>query len=468
MKTVKPRRSRLQQFLNNPSRALWTLALPIMAGIGIQTLYNLVDMIFIGRLKGHGIAAVAFNMPLFFLVLGLTMGLGSGVTSAIAQFIGAKDKVNADNAAEHALMMGLVISTILASIGLIYGREILAMLGATAELLPLSWSYLQVICLGLPFMVFSAFFRSILAGEGDMQFPMIVAALGTLLNIILDPIFIFVLELGVRGAAVATVISQACVFAIFVFMLFVKEHSYITFRLRDFSFSGHILGSIIRIGLPASMSMIIMSIGQGIFNKILISYSPETVAAYQIGGRVDMLIFLPIMSIAAALMTIVGMFFGAREYGKLKFIVRYGMLRSVFITLLTSATVFILAPVLVRIFTPVKEIQEMAQTYLRLIALVYPLIAVGMTSGRVLQGLGRGLPLLVITSVRVLLVSSFLAWMAAFVFHKPIEWVWYSMMTATVVSATISLTWVRWSFKRLPVEAPQTLPPMEPEQMLLG
>ena len=145
----------------------------------------------------------------------------------------------------------------------------------------LAGEYLSVIVLGLPFMVFSGFFRSILAGEGDMKFPMMVAGLGTILNIILDPIFIFTLEdygnfgfgMGVKGAAMATVVSQLVVFIIFIYMLFVKEHAYITFNLKDFLPSKSILWDIVKVGVPASLSMIIMALGQGVFNKILILYS---------------------------------------------------------------------------------------------------------------------------------------------------------------------------------------------------
>ena len=118
--------SRLKVFLENPSKALWTLAIPIMFGMGIQTLYNLVDMIFIGKLGGQAITGIAFNMPLFFLVLGLTMGLGTGVTASIARFIGQENKKQADNSAEHAVFMAAIISVFLSLIGLMFGKTILA------------------------------------------------------------------------------------------------------------------------------------------------------------------------------------------------------------------------------------------------------------------------------------------------------------------------------------------------------
>ena len=449
MKLPQNKTSRLDGFIDNPSKALWTLAFPIMAGMGIHTLYTIVDMIFIGRLGGDAIAAVAFNMPLFFLVLGLSFGVGSGVTASIARFIGAKDKVNADNTAEHAVALGLIISTILTTLGLIYGEDLLQQLGATESVLPLSWDYLKVSLIGLPFMVFSTFFRSILSGEGDMKLPMAVAGLGTILNIILDPIFIFTLGYGVGGAAMASAISQLIVFLIFVYMLFVKEHAYIRFRMRDFSPSIFIIKDIIRVGLPASMSMIIMAFGQLVFNRILVRFSTDAVAAYQVGARMDMVIFLPIMAIASALTTLVGMFFGAKEIEKIKFIAKYGIIRSMMVTGVLSIILYIFAPLVVKSFTLDVGIQSIAVTYLRFICLIYPLIAIGMTVGRILQGLGKGLPMLVITSIRILALSAPLALYFIMVLNKSIEWVWYAMIISTIVSVVISVIWLKSAFKDL-------------------
>ena len=458
MDTNSESKSRLKTFLANPSKALWSLAIPIMFGMGIQTLYNLVDMIFIGRLGGHAITGIAFNMPLFFLVLGLTMGLGTGVTASIARFIGQDNKKEADNSAEHAVFMAVIISFSLSSIGLMFGKTILALFGAEGEILSLGWEYLHVMCVGMPFMIFSGFFRSILAGEGDMKFPMMVAGLGTILNIILDPIFIFELEsyggfgfgLGVAGAAMATVISQIIVFCVFVYMLFVKQHSYITFRLKDFSFSMDIIWDIVKVGLPASLSMVVMAIGQGVFNKILIHFSTDTVAAYQIAGRIDMLVFLPIFSVAASLTTLVGMFFGAKEYDALRFTIRYGIMSAFFITVLASIFIYFFAELAVGFFTDDKLIISISVTFLKLFAFVYPLISIGITTGRVLQGLGKGLPVLIITIVRVLGVSAPLAVFFIFYMGKPVEWVWYSMMVSTIVAFTIALTWLVSTIRTLP------------------
>ena len=450
-------KSRLDSFLNNPSKALWTLAIPIMFGMGIHTLYNIVDMMFIGRLGGNAIAGIAFNMPVFFLMLGLTMGLGSGVTASIARFIGENNKRNADNSAEHALAMAAVIATIFTTAGLVFGYKILASLGAKGEILTLAWDYLYIIIIGLPFMIFSGFFRSILAGEGDMKFPMMVAGLGTILNIILDPIFIFELKkyggigfgMGVKGAALATVISQLIVFIIFIYMLFVKKHAYISFKLKDFTPSKEILWDIVKVGLPASMSMIIMAVGQGVFNKILIHYSSQTVAAYQVAGRLDMLIFLPIFAIAGGMTTLVGMFYGAKKIEALNHIVKYGITSAFMITMVSSTFVYIFAKTFSTWFTQDQEIVDVSIGFLRLLCLVYSLVAIGITSGRVLQGLGKGIPVLVITTVRVLGVSAPLALYFSFVLDKPVEWNWYAMMISTGIAFIIAVSWIRIEMNKI-------------------
>ena len=454
MSEPEKRHSRLKTFVANPSKSLWTLAIPIIAGMGIQTLYSIVDMIFIGRLSGSAIAAVAFNFPIFFFVMGITFGLGSGVTASIARFIGSEDKVNADNAAEHAILIALLISALLTTVGLLYGKQILIKIGCTAEVLPQAWEYLKVSCYGLSFGVFSGFFRSILAGEGDMKFPMILAGFGTILNIILDPIFIFTLGFGVAGAAWATTISQLIVFVIFVFMLFVKDHAYVKFQLRDFSLSKYILIDIIKVGLPASVSMIVMSAGQLIFNRILATFSTDAVAAYQVGGRIDMVVFLPIFGIASALTTMVGMYYGANEIDKIRYITKYGISRAFIITSIGSILLYIFAPVIISVFTNEIVIRNIAVDYLRVISLLFPFISIGLTIGRILQGIGLGMPSLIITTIRVIGVAGPLAYYFIYILNKPVEWMWYAMFISGIMATMISVIWLKVAFRKFLIAKP--------------
>jgi len=448
MTELKSRETPLQSFKDDPFKSMWRLAVPIMIGMGIQTLYTIIDMIFIGRLGGDAIASVAFNMPIFFFVMGLSFGLGNGVTASIARFIGSNDKVNADNSAEHAVAMASAISLILTVSGLLFGKQILLFIGCTNDILPLAWDYLKVSCYGISFGVFSGFFRSILAGEGEMKLPMIVAGLGTILNTILDPIFIFYMDLGVAGAAWATTISQIVVCLVFIYMLFVKNHTYVRFKLKDFSYSSYIIYDIIKVGIPVSMSMVVMALGQLVFNRLLVNFSTDAVAAYQIGGRVDMIVFLPIFGIASALTTIVGMFYGADEFEKIKSISLYGIKSSFLITTICSFFLFIFAPTVVKVFTMDTVIQKISIDYLRTISFLFPFISIGLTIGRILQGLGRGMPSLIITIVRVIGLAGPLAYFFTFVLDKPVEWIWYSMFISGIFATIISITWITVAFRK--------------------
>jgi len=440
--------SRKDQFLNNPTRSLWTLAIPMMGGMSIHMIYNITDMLFIGRVSPDALAAVAFNMPLFFFAMGLTQGIGSGVTAVIARFIGSNDKSSADNTALHGILIGLVLSIILAGSAGLFGELILSAIGTPPDLFELAWSYLRIIAIGMPFIILSGTFRSIMAGEGDMKMPMMVGGAGTILNIFLDPLFIFGFNQGLSGAAMATVISQFLVVLTMIYIIIIRKKSYLSFKPTEFSPSNNILRGIFDIGLPASASMLIMSFGGTVFNRILIYFSSSAVAAYQIAGRIEMLIFLPIMSIATGLVTLVSMFFGAGDLEKVKFIIKYSITRAVIITVFGSVVIFLFSPVIISSFTPDPLIRSIAVTYLRIITFIYPLIAIGISCGRAMQGLGKGTPMLITTSIRILLVSAPLASLFVFVFDKSIEWVWYAIMISVLVSVTVSIVWLRSELRK--------------------
>ena len=197
------------------------------------------------------------------------------------------------------------------------------------------------------------------------------------------------------------------------------------------------------------MSMIIMAIGQGVFNKILIHYSSQTVAAYQVAGRLDMLIFLPIFAIAGGMTTLVGMFYGAKKLNELNFIVKYGISRAFFITLISSAFVYYFAELFSGWFTDDKEIINVSVGFLRLVCLIYPLVAIAITSGRVMQGLGKGIPVLVITTIRVIGISAPLALYFSFVLNKPVEWNWNAIMISATIAFVIAINWVRFELKKV-------------------
>ncbi|MBL7034048.1 MAG: MATE family efflux transporter, partial [Candidatus Delongbacteria bacterium] len=362
---------RLEAFKANPRRALWTLALPVLYGMLVQTAYSIADMIFVGRISADAIAAISFNFPIIFFAVGITFGLGSGLTAVIARSIGAGNIGDAENAAEHGLLLGIVLGGIFTVGGLIWAVPLLTLIGVTPELLDQASQYFSIIAAGFIFASTAVMFRSIYNGEGDTRLPVIIQSGGTILNVILDPILIFSCGWGVRGAAWATFISQLLVSLVFVYMVFVRRRIQLRLRPAVFRFNSTILRSILRIGLPASMSMVIMSFGGGIFNFILIHFSPAAVAGYQVAIRLDQIYFLPVISIAMALVTLVGMFYGARRLDLIRVIVRYGMGTAVIIGVSCGVIFWLIAPYVFFIFTPDLEIQRVATSYIRTIVFVF-------------------------------------------------------------------------------------------------
>jgi len=439
--------SRLNAFIENPYKSMWTMAMPIIAGMMVQTLFNVVDIMFIGWLGADEVTAVAFVSPLFFIIIGLGVGIGTGATATIAQYIGQKDKLNAERTASQTILIGFLSTIVLTVLGVIYGKGLLSILGAEGEILSIAYSYLRILTFGLGLVIFSMFFRAILAGEGETKIPMIIGLIGTVLNLILDPILIFTFEFGVRGAAYATVISQIAMVVSYLFIIFVKKSTFISFNIRKFAFNNHIVAKIFQIGIPSSLSMLIISFGQVVMNKILINYSTEAVAAYQIVSRLDMLLFMPILGIAISLTTIVGMFYGAKEFDKLLSVVYYGINRAVIITTVSVIIFFLLAKNILPIFSSNSLVIDIGVTYLKIIILAYPAVGISVICSRVCQALGKGVPLLVTTVTRVIILTAPLSYYFYYI-GKPLEWVWYSQVFAILVAAIISFCWMRFYFKK--------------------
>ena len=440
--------SRKNEFIENPQKSMWKLAIPMMFGMSVQAIYMLVDTAFIGKWVGPtGLAAMGYIFPFMFFLMGITFGLGSGATSVIAKYIGGDRKDDANNAAEHTIMLGIFIYGIMLFILFFAGDGLIKLQGADEAATQAAMDYFSIMILGSIFMILGVFFRSILSGEGDNTFPMKVLGVGTILNIILD--YPFIKYYGIEGAAIATVISQGLVFGIFVYYLIFKHHSYITIKLQNFKFNANILSDISKIGMPASLSMIIMSSGILIYNVIL--DSNDAVAAYQTAGRVEHLFFLPIISIATALVTLVGMFSGANRIDLIKEIVSYGLTRSVAISILFSIFFSIFNRQIISVFTDEPNIITHAVEYFSVLIFAYPFITIGMTCSRIMQGLGYGTPTLILTILRVVVINSVFAWFFVIIQGKPVIFAWYSLLISSSITSVVSILWMRSKIKSFPL-----------------
>ena len=435
--------SRLDEFISNPKKALFTLSIPMMLGMSVQAIYMLIDTAFIGRwVGGNALAGLGIVFPPMFIIMGITFGLGSGATTVIAQSIGEKNKLKADNTAEHIIILGLILSLIFVLIGIFFGNTIIGSQSPDAKVFLNASDYFYTMLWGTPFMILSIFFRSILSGEGDNIMPMKVLGLGTLINLILDPFFIY--YFAIKGAALATVLSQAIVFSIFIYLMIVKDKTYISLDLKNFKYNHQILSNILKIGIPASLSMLIMSIGLFFYNIILSNteFSSSAIAAYSTCHRIEHLFFIPIISLATSMVTLIGMFYGAKKNHLLNNLIYFALKVSISISIIYAVFFLAFSENILSLFTNDNKIINIGVGYFNVFAFAIPFISIGMTCSRAMQGLGKAYPMFIITCLRVIVISCCLGYYFINILNKPIDYAWIAILISCMISAIISFIWL--------------------------
>ena len=440
--------TRVQTYINNPKKAVWTLTLPMLLGMIVQYLYSLTDTFFVSKISTDAIAAMQLNMPFVFFAISICFGLGIGITSIISQALGAKDSHRANNAAEHAVFLGVVLGVVISSISIIFRYPLFKLLGAPENIIGLSVKYFEIIVFGFVFNILGVFFRSILSGEGDVKTPVRFMVIGTVINIGLDPLFIFVFKLGIAGAAWATISAQFIVTLFYIVFFFVKKDSLVQFKFKDFEFSWEIIGTTFKVGLPASLSFAVMSFGQMLYNRIVVFFGSGAVAAVGIGMRLDQLFFLPIMGLAGSLVSLAGMLFGAKKIALIRstwlYVIKWGELLAIVFGLLF----YFISPYFMKIFTDDAAIIDMGIAYIRYAVFAYPFIVVGMISGRVFQGLGKGMPGLLLTTMRIAVIILPLAILFTRVLGFGLEGVFVAQIISSFVTAIIAYFWLTGVIKK--------------------
>ncbi len=431
---------RLDRFLANPRRAVWTLALPMMAGFAIHGLYAIVDTAFVGKIGPEALAGITFVAPLFFVAIALAQGLGTGVTATVAQAFGRRDRVAAGRLASEglavALGMGLVVMVAMEGVG---GRVLRAM-GADGETMAQAWAYLSTVAAAFPFMFVAASLRAILTGTGDSRTPMVIMAIATMLNLGLDPILIFWAGLGIRGAAMATVAAPSSSVVMYALAMWRRDPG---IRLVPTRPRWADMSKIAIIGAPAAVNQLVMALGNGLGNRVVVHFDQIAVAAYGAATKVDLIVSMPVIGLAGAMVSLVGMFSGAGRPDLVRTTATYVYRWVITLALALGVVAFSSSEHVLRIFTKDPRALAIGSQYLGFMLFAYPMMAFGMTSGRLLQGLGFGLPPLLITLVRVLVVGIPLAYVSVFWLGLPIWSIWASFIAGGLVSDLMSLVWIR-------------------------
>lgn len=388
-------------FENAPvPKAVAVMAVPTMISMLVVVIYNMADTFFIGQTGDPmQVAAVSLATPVFMVFMALGNLFGIGGSSAISRALGEKKIERARQISSFCCYGSLGLGVIMSFLFLVGMDVILKLIGASENTIGYARSYLSYIAFGGPFIMFGTAFGNILRGEGASKESMIGNMIGTVVNIILDPIMILVLGWGVAGAAVATVIGNMAASA-FYLQYFLRKKSSLSIRLKDFRMGERIAVSVASIGIPASLNNILMSCANIVLNHVLAGYGDTPVAAMGVAAKANMLVVLLQIGLCAGIQPLIGYNYGARNKKRLLKVVWFtGACAVVMGTVLTLFMVIARASI-IRAFINDRAVIDYGIQMVIALQISGPVLGILFLCINTIQGMGKALPSLVLTICR--------------------------------------------------------------------
>jgi MATE family, multidrug efflux pump len=436
----------IKALLGDPKKAIITLSLPMIVAMTVQTLYNLINRIWVSGLGTDAAAAVGFAFPLLFMGTAIATGLGVGGGSAISRKIGAKDKKGGDIAAVHTLILMIIVALAYAIPLFVFAEDIFRFIGAK-QVTGTAVLYVRIMYSAAIVWFFTSIATALLRSEGDAKRSMLAMMLGGVLNVVLDPIFIYIFGWGVPGAAIATVVS-ICVSGLLLFYwLFLKKNTFLSFPFRTFHFNKSIIKDILAVGFPATLLQLSMAIMLFLMNIIVEQINgTDGVAVFSAGWAVAMTASMPLLGMATAVVSVTGAAYGAREYKKLDIAHLYALKIGIVIETSIAIATFIFAPVITLAFTISSDMAHLGNditTFLRIICIFYPATAFGMLSSSLFQGVGKGLYSLIVTILRTIILILPLAWFFGVMLGWGLVGAWWGLVIANIIGSAITFIWAK-------------------------
>jgi len=430
-------------------KLLVKLALPMFFGMVFQILYNIVDTIWISRIDlgdPSYVGGVGIVFPIIFLIIAFASGIMIGVSSLVARAIGEKNRFILNRTAESGFFIGLVLAVIFVAFGYVFDERLLRLLGAEGDYFVHGLEYLRFMLPAGALMIIVHIFAGILMGEGLMKPIMYAMIMGTVTNIILDPIFIFLLGMGVRGAALATLISQLVPLG-YAFILFRQKKTIVPIEWKIKNVNMGIVRQIVAVGFPMSAGQISMSISFLFFNRLVMSIDPLALTAFSICGRFDYIMIVPILAIGSTMLTLIGQNFGRKNYSRMLDIWRVGLFAMVVIMLLLATLLVVSAPRIYPFFSSVDEVVRYAVLQTRIVEYSFIFGGFAMLARSSFQALGRAIPGLILTVIRVIGIALPMAYLLVYVFDMGMYGVWLGVIAGNIIAGVIALIWVWKAFR---------------------
>ncbi|MBP1986319.1 MATE family efflux transporter [Halolamina salifodinae] len=436
-------------------KPLFFLSMPIVVTNLFQTAYNLADTFWLGQYSTDALAAISFAFPMVFLLISLGMGISVAGSVLVAQYTGAGKDREAEYAASQTVTFAVIASALLGGVGFFFVEEFLRLMGASEDVLPLATQYMEVVAVGLVFMFGFSVFIALMRGYGDTITPMLVMFGSVVLNIAIDPFLIngWTLvegapllgtitfpEMGIQGAAIATVFSRSLALAVGLAIMF-RGNRGVEINFRDMAPDLSYLRRLVRIGIPASIEGTGRALSMNLLLFIVASFSDPVVAAYGIGTRVFSVVFLPAIAVARGVETMTGQNMGAGKPERAE--QAAGLAAKVLFGVLSIAgvVVFVFPEPIVSVFVgadqaDAAQVIQVGAQFLRIVALTFGFIGIMRAYTGSFRGAGKTLTAAAISVLTLGVIRFPIAWITA----EPLgeTGIWLSFAVSNVLGAAIA------------------------------
>ena len=427
-------------FLNDPvASTLKKMTIPVIYGMILLMTFNLVDTFFVGLLGTKPLAAISFTFPVTFTVISLMIGLGIGTSAVIARLLGRGEQELAKITASVSLYLGAVVVVAVSSVGYIFTDQIFTLLGASSESLILIHQYIDVWYLGSICLIGPMIGNAILRASGDTKTPSIVMGSAGLINAILDPLLIFGIgpfpELGMQGAAIATLISWACGFAFVLYILIFKKNL-ISVKLPPLTALLNSVQQIAKIGFPAAGANMLTPLAAAVMTAIVAKYGESAVAAFGVGSRLESIACLVVLAMSMTLPPFISQNFGAnkmdRVEGSYKTSAKFVMIWQVFIYLI----MVLLAPFIADAFSKEQKVADIIELFIWILPLAYGFQGVVILTNSSFNALHKPMTALILSIIRLFVCYVPFAYVGSLFFN--LEGLFIGALLGNVVMAMIS------------------------------
>ena len=436
-------------------KLIMKLSLPLMLSMLIQALYNVVDSIFVARVSEASLTAVSLAYPLQNLMIAFGIGTAVGVNSYLARKLGEKKHNEAEMAANNGIFLAIITWLAFALFGIFGTRPFLSLFTDDPELLKLSVDYAGI-CLIFSFGIFiDITAERIMQATGDSIHPMITQSMGAVTNIILDPVFIFVFDMGVSGAAIATVLGQ--IVSMFAALYFVSKNQFvrISFSFKTFRPSGKIIKEIYAVGVPTIIMNSVSTVMVSALNSILIAFSATAVSVLGVYFKLQSFIFMPVFGLQTGMIPIIAFNYGAKKKERMLKTLKVGLIIAVCVMIIGFLIFQLLPEVLLSFFAASADMDRIGKPALRIISLCFIPAAISISLTSMFQATGIGYASMIVSIVRQLAVLLPVSVLLAST--GILENVWFAFIIAEGVGLTLSILFFIYVYRKKVKPIPASL-----------